>query len=52
VMDRDMKTTQDVKAMDPNKNRYIREPLHIEYAGSLGLGVADLKKIKLEEIAL
>ncbi|MBL8221172.1 MAG: DUF362 domain-containing protein [Bryobacterales bacterium] len=52
VMDRDPKTTQDVKAMDPNKNRYIREPFHIEYAGSLGLGVADLKKIKLEEIAL
>ncbi|MFN7939867.1 MAG: DUF362 domain-containing protein [Bryobacteraceae bacterium] len=52
VMDRDPKTTQDVKGSDPNKNRYIREPFHIEFAGSLGLGVADLKKIKLEEIAL
>lgn len=52
VMDRDPDTTKDVKQLDPDKNRYIREPLHIEYAGSLGLGVADLKKIKLEEIAL
>ena len=37
---------------DPNKNILIREPRHIEYAAKLGLGVADLKKIKVEDIAL
>jgi uncharacterized protein (DUF362 family) len=31
--------------------RYEREPGHIGYAGSLGLGVADRNRIRLEEIA-
>jgi uncharacterized protein (DUF362 family) len=35
---------------DPNKNILIREPRHVEYAAKLGLGVADLKKIKVEDI--
>jgi uncharacterized Fe-S center protein len=35
---------------DPNVNIIIREPGHIEYAAKLGLGVADLKKIRLQEI--
>lgn len=52
VFDRSPVTTKEVKPLDPNKNVYVREPLHIEYAGSLGLGVADIKKIRLEEIAL
>ena len=52
VADRDPKTTQNVTPLDPNTNRYIREPQHIEYAGSLGLGVSDIQKIKLEEIGL
>src|SRR5262249_182871 len=26
---------------DPNKNHFIREPGHVEYAGKLGLGVFD-----------
>ncbi len=30
---------------DPNVNIIIREPGHVEYAGSLGLGVYDLAKI-------
>jgi uncharacterized protein DUF362 len=34
---------------DPNVNIIIREPGHVEYAASLGLGVYDLAKIKLEE---
>jgi uncharacterized Fe-S center protein len=37
---------------DPNANILIREPGHVEYAARLGLGVADLAKIKVEDIAL
>jgi hypothetical protein len=37
---------------DPNINIIIREPGHVEYAASLGLGVADLAKIKLQTIDL
>jgi hypothetical protein len=37
---------------DPNVNIIIREPGHVEYAASLGLGVADLAKIKLATIDL
>ena len=35
---------------DPDVNIIIREPGHVEYAASLGLGVADKAKIKVEEI--
>ncbi len=35
---------------DPNVNIMIREPGHVEYAGRLGLGVADLARIRVEEI--
>jgi hypothetical protein len=35
---------------DPNVNIIIREPGHVGYAGSLGLGVADLARIKVEDI--
>jgi hypothetical protein len=41
-----------VKPLDPNKNLYIREPGHIEYAAAQGLGIVDIAKIKLEEIRL
>ena len=37
---------------DPNVNILIREPGHVQYAASLGLGVADLAKIAVEEVAL
>jgi uncharacterized protein (DUF362 family) len=37
---------------DPNFNRYIREPGHVEYASKLGLGVFDAAKIKVQEIEL
>ena len=33
---------------DPNVNIIIREPGHVEYAASLGLGIADLARIKVE----
>ena len=35
---------------DPNVNIIIREPGHVEYASTLGLGVYDLAKIALEEV--
>ena len=35
---------------DPNVNILIREPDHVEYAGQLGLGVADLARIRVQEI--
>jgi uncharacterized protein (DUF362 family) len=37
---------------DPNIQRFIREPGHIEYCSKLGLGVYDRGKIKLKEIQL
>ena len=37
---------------DPDVNILIREPGHVEYAGRLGLGVSDLAKIRVEEIAV
>ena len=33
-------------------NRSIREPGHIEYASTLGLGVYDLKKIDHTELTV
>ena len=37
---------------DPNVNIIIREPGHIEYASSLGLGVYDLAKIRVRDITV
>lgn len=37
---------------DPNMNRYIREPGHVEYAAKLGLGVFDNAKIQQKVIEL
>ncbi len=37
---------------DPNFNRFIREPGHVEYASKLGLGVFDDAKIKVTTIEL
>lgn len=37
---------------DPNVNIIIREPAHVAYAASLGLGVADLAKIKVKELTV
>jgi len=35
---------------DPNVNIIIREPGHVEYAGTLGLGVADKAKISVQDV--
>jgi hypothetical protein len=40
------------RSADPNKNQFIREPGHIEYAGGLHLGEYDIAKIKLKEFEL
>ena len=37
---------------DPNVNILIREPGHVEYAASLGLGIADKAKIQVQDIVL
>jgi uncharacterized protein (DUF362 family) len=55
VWNREMKYfTTDPQAWerDPNMNRSVREPGHIEYASTLGLGVYDLAKIDHAEITV
>jgi len=37
---------------DPNVNIIIREPGHVEFASSLGLGVHDLAKIKVQNVTV
>lgn len=37
---------------DPNVNIIIREPGHVDFAARLGLGVSDIRKIKLQEIEI
>jgi hypothetical protein len=37
---------------NPNFNRYIREPGHVEYASGLGLGVFESARISLREVEL
>lgn len=37
---------------DPNVNIIIREPGHVEYASTLGLGVHDLSKITVREVTV
>jgi hypothetical protein len=37
---------------DPNVNIIIREPGHVEYASTLGLGVHDRARIKVEDIVV
>jgi hypothetical protein len=41
---------QRARDADPDVNILIREPGHVAYAGRLGLGIADLAKIRVEEI--
>ena len=45
-------TKQEDWERDPNINRFIREPGHIEYRSTLGLGVYDLKKIHHTELTV
>jgi uncharacterized protein (DUF362 family) len=47
-----LRTKDTPKGANPNVNAFIREPGHIEYASSLGLGVYDLQKIRVKRIEL
>jgi uncharacterized protein (DUF362 family) len=55
VWERDPKyysTKLDDWQANPNVNRFIREPGHIQYAGTLGLGVYDIHAIQHTEITV
>jgi len=54
VWDRSMANVQRGRGYsdNPNIQRFIREPGHIEYSAKLGLGVYDRSKIQLQEIQL
>jgi hypothetical protein len=56
IYDRDPRSlrTDDGRARDadPNVNIIIREPGHVQFAATLGLGVADKEKIKIQDIVL
>ena len=52
VYDRSMDNITTQQVTDPRKNRYIREPGHIEYAGELGLGVYDRERIHITELQI
>jgi uncharacterized protein (DUF362 family) len=55
VWERDMKyfsTSLDDWQANPNVNRFIREPGHIQYASTLGLGVYDLDRITHTELTV
>lgn len=41
---------EEVYAKNPHRNLFIREPDHIRYAGTLGLGVYDLGEIRLRQV--
>ena len=54
IWDRDPKSLRidnnRARDADPNVNIIIREPGHVEFASTLGLGVYDLEKIKVEDV--
>ena len=54
IWDRSRKSlgSQRARNHDPNVNILIREPGHVEFASTLGLGVHDLKKIKVKEFEI
>jgi uncharacterized protein (DUF362 family) len=52
VWDRSMKNITRGRTVSPTQNRFIREPGHIEYAGNMGMGTYDIKKIRLKKIEL
>jgi uncharacterized protein DUF362 len=54
VTDRSMKNVKPGNDYDqnPSINRFIREPGHIEYASTLGLGVYDIEKIQVSKIEI
>ena len=52
VWDRSSQTLHKGFEHDPNANNYVREPGHIEFAGGLGLGTYDIRKIREKAIVV
>jgi hypothetical protein len=55
IYNRDPKTLSNdgaARDRDPNVNILIREPGHVQFAASLGLGVADRAKIAVDEVVV
>ena len=54
IWDRSPESLSDSRARDadPNVNIIIREPGHVEFASSLGLGVHDRARIKVEDVTV
>jgi len=50
IWDRSMDRIRSGPLSDPNFNRFIREPGHIEYASKAGLGIYDLAKIRVTDV--
>ena len=50
IWDRSMERVKRGQNEDPNVNHFIREPGHIEYAGKMGLGIYDMKKIRVTSL--
>ena len=46
------RATTRARDADPNVNIIIREPGHVEFASSLGLGVHDRARIKVEDVTV
>ncbi len=52
IFDRSKERLITRRSQDANVNQFIREPGHIEYAAGLGLGVYDIKQIRIRSIEL
>jgi uncharacterized protein (DUF362 family) len=52
IWDRDKERIKFEREVNPQVNRFIREPGHIEFASRLGLGVYDIAQIRKKEIEL
>jgi uncharacterized protein (DUF362 family) len=52
LWDRTPERIKNEREVDPQVNRFIREPGHVEYAAKLGLGVYDIAQIRKKEIEL
>ena len=54
VCDRDPRSLKRGRGFrdDPNSNNFIREPGHIEYASTLGLGTYDMARIRVQEFGI
>jgi uncharacterized protein (DUF362 family) len=52
IWDRSKERLSPRRSQDPQVNRFVREPGHIEYAARLGLGEYDIARIKRKDLEL